>query len=168
MLPPYPLGLDFQLRVWDQSLSFNFGHPTHPVSGLRNEKNFLSSFIFNGFFKTSVRLPHLRTSFAEWSRTISEVAFKAFISDQTNSYNEFLIKMYEMSNEIMIIWRMLDKCLTTTWKLSDVCMTIYICFLDSCLITSWQLLDNYLSTDDWHAIAKTCLTTWRLLYQCVS
>ena len=80
MLPPYPLSLDFQLRVWDQSLSFNFGHPTHPVSGLRNEKNFLSSFIFNGFFKTSVRLPHLRTSFVEGSRIISEVTFYVLIA----------------------------------------------------------------------------------------
>ena len=70
----------------------------------------------------------------------------------------------DKSCRFMIIWRMLDICLTTTWQLSDVSMSIYICFLDSCLITSWQLLDNYLSTDDWHAIVKTCLTTWRLLY----
>ena len=70
----------------------------------------------------------------------------------------------DKSCRFMIIWRMLDICLTTTWQLTDVSMSIYICFLDSCLITSWQLLDNYLSTDDWHAIVITCLTIWRLLY----
>ena len=170
MLPPYPLSLDFQLRVWDQSLSFNFGHPTHPVSGLRNEKNFLSSFIFNGFFKTSVRLPRLRTSFAEWSWIISDVAFNFLflikINLTTNFWSKRQMKSWystekafspigcginDTSCRFMMIRCLLDNCLTTTRQLPDVNMTISIWFLDSCLITSWQLLmtDILLSKHAW-------------------